>query len=112
MLSESLAPRGGDALYTMAQDGSDVRRLQLNVPGSAISPAWSPDGKHVVFSVEVRDTQSIWTADADGKNAKELFHCAGACLGADYPAWSPEWEVDRFHLLRREPGSVGGAAVG
>ena len=108
VLFQSLAPRGGDTLYTMAQDGSDVRRLQLNVPGSAISPAWSPDGKHVVFSVEVRDTQSIWTADADGKNAKELFHCAGACLGADYPAWSPNGRSIAFTYYDANPAPSAG----
>ena len=30
ILFQSLAPGGGDTLYTMRQDGSDVRRLKLN----------------------------------------------------------------------------------
>jgi Tol biopolymer transport system component len=90
ILFQSLASGGGDTLYTMRQDGSDVRQLSLDVAGSAISPDWSPDGKRIAFSVETADTQSIWTARADGRGAKELFHCGDGCLGADYPAWSPD----------------------
>jgi TolB protein len=90
ILFQSLLPGGGDTLYTMRQDGSDVRQLPLDVAGSAISPDWSPDGTRIVFAAETGDTQSIWTARADGSGARELFHCGDGCLGTDYPAWSPD----------------------
>jgi TolB protein len=112
ILFESLAPNGGDTLYTMAQDGSDVQQLQLNVPGSAISPDWSPDGKRVAFSVQAADSQSIWIADADGKNTRELFHCAGACLGTDYPAWSPDGKSIAFTYSNANPAPIAGPPSG
>jgi YD repeat-containing protein len=90
ILFQSLGPDGGDTLFTMAEDGSRVRRLALRIPGSAVSPDWSPDGKRIAFAVGAGDAQSIWIARADGRDARELFHCAGACLNADYPAWSPD----------------------
>jgi Tol biopolymer transport system component len=99
ILFQSLLPGGGDTLYTMRQDGSDVRQLPLDVAGSAISPDWSPDGKRIVFAAETGDTQSIWTARADGSGAKELFHCGDGCLGTDYPAWSPDGRSIAFTYL-------------
>jgi Tol biopolymer transport system component len=112
ILFQSLAAGGGDTLYTMKQDGADVRKLRLKVPGSAISPDWSSDGKHVAFAVQIGDSQSIWTADADGQNAKELFHCAHACLGTDYPAWSPDGRSIVFTYLNADPPPTSGPPSG
>ena len=72
ILFQSLAPGGGDTLYTMNSSGADVQRLRLKVADSAISPDWSPDGKRVAFAVQVGDSQSIWTADANGQNAEKF----------------------------------------
>jgi Tol biopolymer transport system component len=109
ILFQSLAPGGGDTLYSVKQDGSDVQRLRLHVHGSAISPDWSPDGKRVTFAVQAGDSQSIWISDANGTNAKELFHCAGtgACLGTDYPAWSPDGRSIAFTYAHAPPSSSG-----
>jgi Tol biopolymer transport system component len=112
ILFQSLAPSGGDTLYTMKQDGSDVRQLQLRVPGSAISPDWSPDGKQVAFVVEAGDSQSIWIANADGTKARELFHCAGACLGTDYPAWAPDGKRIAFTHANATPPPTAGPPSG
>jgi TolB protein len=112
ILFQSLAPKGGDTLYTMAQDGSDVQQLQLHVSGSAISPDWSPDGKRVTFAVQVGDSQSIWIADADGRHAAELFHCANACLGTDYPAWSPDGKAIAFTYANANPAPTAGPPSG
>src|SRR6185312_7190254 len=103
VLFQSISSSGGDTLYSMEQDGTDVQPLALRVPGSAISPDWSPDGRRVAFAVAVGDAQSIWTANADGSNAKELFHCAGACLGTDYPAWSPDGKSIAFTYFNAKP---------
>jgi TolB protein len=108
ILFQSFGPGGGDTLYTMKQNGSDVRRLPLRVPGSAISPDWSPDGERITFAVQVGESQSIWIADADGTNARELFHCAGRCLGTDYPAWSPDGESIAFTYYNSKPPPTAG----
>jgi TolB protein len=39
--------QGYDDVYVMRTDGSGVRRLTHQ---RAYTPAWSPDGKHIVFS--------------------------------------------------------------
>jgi Tol biopolymer transport system component len=109
---QSIGSAGGDTLYSMKPDGSDVRRLALRVPGSAISPDWSPDGRRVTFAVEVGDTQSIWVAEASGRNATEIFHCAGGCLGTDYPAWSPDGKSIAFTYLNADPPPTTGPPTG
>jgi TolB protein len=114
VLFQSTGSSGGDTLYSMEQDGTDVQPLALQVPGSAISPDWSPDGRQIAFAlaVAVGDAQSIWTANADGSNAKELFHCAGACLGTDYPAWSPDGKSIAFTYLNAKPAPTTGPPSG
>jgi Tol biopolymer transport system component len=109
ILFQSLKPGGGDTLYTMRQDGSDVRRLRLGVDGSAISPDWSPDGRRVVFVVPNLDgVQSIWVADADGANARELIPCRAGCLSLDYPAWSPDGNSVAFTHYDADPPPTAG----
>jgi Tol biopolymer transport system component len=104
---QSLAPGRGDTLYTMAQDGSHVERLPLAGAGSDVSPDWSPDGTRIAFARAVGDAQSIWIARADGRGAHELFHCAGACLGTDYPAWSPDGRSIAFTYAKSPPSPAG-----
>jgi len=112
ILFQSLKPGGGDTLYTMRSDGSDVHRLPLKAPGSAISPDWSPDGKRITFAAQVGDSQSLWVARADGSNAHELFHCAGPCLSADYPAWSPDGRSIAFTYYNSKPPPTAGPPSG
>jgi Tol biopolymer transport system component len=49
--------------------------------------AWSPDGKHLVFTrAAAGQTASLWRIDADGKNLRKL--CDGFNRkNADFPAW-------------------------
>ena len=112
ILFQSLAPSGGDTLFTMAQDGSDVQQLPLSIPGGAGSADWSPDGKRIAFVVQAGDASSIWIADASGKNAKKAVHCAGACLGVDYPSWSPNGQSLAFTYANANPPPVAGPPSG
>lgn len=102
---ESLSSTGGDTLFRL--DQRTAKALPLDVPGSAISPDWSPDGKQITFAAEAGESQSIWTADADGGNAQEIFHCARRCLSTDYPAWSRDGNSIAF-TYAHAPGSDAG----
>jgi tricorn protease-like protein len=51
-------------VYVMRPDGSDVRRLTYN---GGYTPAWSPDGDHIVFSAP-----GLFITDPDGTDMKAL----------------------------------------
>jgi TolB protein len=51
-------------LYVMRPDGSDVRRLTHQ---RAYTPAWSPDGEHIVFSAP-----GLFVMNPDGTGATPL----------------------------------------
>jgi len=72
-------------VYVMEYDGSNQRSLTKLDGG--VSPAWSPDGKHIVFSSTREGNSDIYIMDTDGSNVKRLTNEVGYC---DYPAWSPD----------------------
>jgi len=84
-----------DALYAVRPNGSDRRRLDIGVPGTPFSPAWSADGQRIVFvmrgDASATPNGSIWTANADGSGAAMLYDGACKCTdGVFWPSWSPD----------------------
>ncbi|MGB5187144.1 MAG: hypothetical protein WBO84_08460, partial [Acidimicrobiia bacterium] len=61
-------------LYVMTTDGSDVRRLTTAM--GAYQPAWSPDGRHVLFSSSADGDPDLWMVDPDGSNLGHLTDSA------------------------------------
>ena len=89
---------GNFDLYIMNADGSDAKNL-TNSKSYNTYPAWSPDGKTIAFCrYDEGQLPSIWTMDADGKNAKQLTkgHDRGA-------AWSPDGKKIAFCRVDGNP---------
>jgi Tol biopolymer transport system component len=65
-------------LYVFGVDGSDLHALSQ--PGKESNPAWSPDGKMIVynsFTGDGEDTQlGLWMINADGTGAIPLLSAA------------------------------------
>lgn len=94
------SPRSGDdqidliaELFTMASDGTDIRRIATaELPNRMLAlapPAWSPDGKHLAF-LEIELSRGPYrkilnTVRADGT---ELTRLAEDVVSK--PAWSPD----------------------
>jgi TolB protein len=55
----------------MDANGSNQRQLTNNGHIN-INPAWSPDGKHIVFQSWQDKTYQIYIMDADGSNPRNL----------------------------------------
>ncbi len=82
-------------IWIMNTDGSDPRRL-TNIPEGACQPAWSPDGKQLVFIAPCSRNKDAYPGsamflipDVDAKDVVIMPLPRG--LGGDYdPAWSPD----------------------
>ncbi len=76
---------GNDEIYTINQDGSDLRRLTVNTWEWDKHPSWSPDGTQIVFwSNRETGRRQLWIMDADGKNQRVLWPSV-------YNDWDPIW---------------------
>jgi Tol biopolymer transport system component len=82
-------------LYLLRSDGTDRHILvpELDTPdqdGNYNQPDWSPDGFRLAFEQWVGDIITVWTADTDGGNARQIASCTRPCVQLAYPSWSPD----------------------
>jgi serine/threonine-protein kinase len=83
------------ALEVSSATGTDVRLFDLasgvlsplGTGGSAnggnqTAPAWSPDGKHVVFAWSRDGRRALWWQAADGSDSARLLFSEGAAIGS------------------------------
>lgn len=100
--------RDRDEVWTMAADGSDLRRVTHTAAGVAIEPSFSPDGQWIVFEIatEAPDPEqqgSIWVVRSDGSGLRRLTDGPGGGTDDRQPNWSPRG--DRILFQRRTHGS-------
>ena len=94
----TVSPDGHRVAFSSARDGSAeiyvvetrsgiVSRLTDNPGSDDIDPAWSPDGRRLVWASGKPTAHDLFGMEADGRSKKRLV--AG---GADEiePAWSPD----------------------
>jgi TolB protein len=81
-------------VYVMNADGSGVRRL-TSTDKTDHNPAWSPDGKRIVYSRE----GALFVTPTAGGRARRVGHGFGS---ANDPAWSPDGTRIAFDY--RRPG--------
>lgn len=78
---------GRDVLSIADVKRGDVKQL-TNIPLDAVvSPSYSPDGAHIVFSGLDHALTDLYMVDADGKNLRPLTQDRYADL---QPSWSPD----------------------
>jgi Tol biopolymer transport system component len=87
---------GVAGLYTVAVDGTRLRRLE----GRASSPAWSPDGSRIAYFSGIRPS-TIYLIEPDGNGRTRLAEQAGE-VGA--LAWSPDGRRIAFEAHRPRSG--------
>ena len=87
---------GGSRIHVMNADGSGDRELPGQNGVYSLFPAWSPDGKRLVFTEtddeEFRDAKLV-IVNADGSGRKELPAPHPAAI---MPAWSPDGKQIAF----------------
>src|SRR3954469_17593078 len=71
-------------LYSMAADGSDVRRLTTNAAHDE-GPAWAPAGDGIVFTTERDGNSELYVMNVDGSGQRRL-------TDASTLEESPDWQ--------------------
>jgi Tol biopolymer transport system component/imidazolonepropionase-like amidohydrolase len=74
------------ALWTLSIDGGVAKRI-LDDGYDARMPAWSPDGRRIVFQAYRSSTWNIWTVNTDGTALKQ--ETSGPFDDRE-PHWSPD----------------------
>ncbi len=84
----------------MSLDGENVKQLTDTNLGFPSSPAWSPDGKNLIFSVTKPFGKSIniYTVGINGENLKQYTQYANNL--------TPYWSSDNFIYFTSDRGSV------
>jgi Tol biopolymer transport system component len=86
-IQAAAAPPLGICLFLWSPEGQSEPRLLVPYPAS--QPAWSPDGKRILFvKRHGRWLSSPFVADADGSNVTPLKHDPGPDIFE--PTWSPD----------------------
>jgi Tol biopolymer transport system component len=89
-------------IYVVRTDGTGLRRL-TDGWGWDIEPAWSPDGRRIVF-VSTRDgRRNLYVMNADGSGVRRL---TDDIAGDGAPAWSPDGSRIAFESSRSGGGDI------
>ena len=99
-------------LYIMDASGGNLHQLTNTPRISEANAAWSPDGRQIIYSAQVRaptgtdgvredrEPAHIWIIDRDGSNARPLTRGSSRNIR---PAWSPDGRTILFSSDRHAP---------
>jgi TolB protein len=101
-VGDSLGAMGQVAVTATSSTGQQIYLLDLNTktvsdlvtsPGNNAYPAFSPDGKNLLFVSDRNGTSELYLASSDGQNAQQITFSGGQKF---YPFWSPDGEKAYF----------------
>ena len=89
---------GNFKIYVMNADGSGIARITTDTRTDDVRPAWSPDGRYVLFDSRFRfpvqarkGNNDIYTVRADGSELRALVRNLSNNPDRDrFPSWSPD----------------------
>ncbi len=91
-----------EALYLMDWDGSEIRRLETDIPARTWAFAhqsWSPDGRRIATH-DGQSSQSVWLVDLDETGALEDVRKLGAGF---WPEFAPDgrlrWVMGNYSTM-------------
>ena len=70
-------------IWAVKPNGRNLRRL-TNIPGLALSPTWSPDGRHVLFSHIDYRSHALGVWDSMTNNTRRIRFPGNTVIGPSY----------------------------
>ncbi len=108
-----VAEAGGARL--IRPDGTDGHEILADLPVNVAAPAWSPDGRQLVFDGEGDRGSQLWVANADGTGARALMPtpdgCPSQCTEAIQPTWSRDGRSIAYVASTHEGGAFTKSAL-
>lgn len=94
-------------IWTMQVDGSAQHRLTTTTKLDNLDPAWSPNGRQIVFVRRGQDgSPQLWLMDADGTHQRLLLDLQLAHTPfSPSPVWSPDGKQIAFFKVTDIHGS-------
>lgn len=87
-------------IFTVDTNGANLQQLTFDTLNE-VTPKWSPDGKKIVYCIDVDTLNSdIYLMDADGKNKIRLTDFPG---DDSHPNWSPDGKRIIFNSAQNTP---------
>jgi gamma-glutamyltranspeptidase/glutathione hydrolase len=85
-----------DAIWTMAPDGKEAKRLVPRPTAweSQRDPTWSPDGRSIALAAETNGEFDLWIAPAAGGPARQLTTAPG---DERWPSWTRDGRLVFSH---------------
>jgi TolB protein len=104
-------PKNTGELFVMDADGSNARRITFNTLPDW-NPAWSPDGKRLVFARPQRQAlpdefippTDLWIVDLRNGQERQLTNSADT--DDTRPQWSPDGQLIVFESDTNDPGNI------
>jgi Tol biopolymer transport system component len=99
---------GAQELWTVAPDGSGMKRLTRSEGAKPFNPEWSPDGREVLYYLEKGDNKDqVWAIGADGTGAVNVTRDEDHNI---FPGWGPKGTLvfavkDRLVTMPRAGGA-------
>jgi Tol biopolymer transport system component len=97
--SSSRIKDGNPEIFKMRPDGSRITRLTFTDTAGEVSPddgfpAWSPDGRSIVFSsTRVSGQHDLWVMRPDGKNVRRITSTP------NFDDWGAHWSPDGKRIV-------------
>ena len=75
---------GADELFVISADGTGETQLTFT-SDEVGNPAWTADGKHILFAIFAKEISHLYSIDPDGKNLRDIASVLGRA-----PTLSPD----------------------
>jgi gamma-glutamyltranspeptidase len=81
-----------DAIWTIAPDGRDPRRVVTGSHAWAAErdPVWSPDGRSIAFATSTNGRFDVWVASSGGGTPRQITRLDG---DERWPSWLPDGRI-------------------